>query len=113
MPGAIEATTAAIIELRTIARRPKPDSSLASANAWAAATRVVSRPRVACRGSTNSLSDMIAFDQWIAPMPMASSARAMPRPMKRLLSRIATIEPSSIGNRKYAAIAQMLAATER
>ena len=33
IPGASEATTAAIIELRTIARRPKPDSSLASANA--------------------------------------------------------------------------------
>jgi len=45
----------------------------------------------------NSLSDMIAFDQWIAAMPIASSARPMPRPMKRLLLRMSTIAPLSIG----------------
>jgi hypothetical protein len=39
---------------------------------------------------------MTAFDQWIAPMPIASSASAMPRPMKRLLWRMSTICPLSI-----------------
>ena len=89
MPGRIEAASAAISELRMTVRRPNPDSSFASANAWTAAARVESRPRVGWRYSTCSLSDMIALDQWIAATPMARSARPMPSPMNRLLSRIA------------------------
>ena len=45
----------------------------------------------------NSLSDMIALDQWIAAMPMASSARAIPSPMNMLLLRMSTIAPLSMG----------------
>ena len=81
----MEATSAAIRELRMTARRPNPDSSFAARNTSTAPSRVVSRPRVACRGSMNSLSDMIALDQWMAPTPRENRASAMPRPMKRLL----------------------------
>ena len=95
--GARKATTAAMIELRMTSRRPNPDSSLASAKVQAADTRVESRPRVACRTWTNSLSDMIALVQWIAAMPIASSARAIPSPMNVLLLRMSTIAPLSIG----------------
>ncbi len=56
---------------------------------------------------------MIALDQWIAAIPIARSARAIPRPTNMLLLRMSTIAPLSIGKRKYAAIAQMLAATEK